>query len=66
VAPTTTRAGFKCTFRADPPTGEKGGLNATPGGRLIGDEIEQFWSEIALLMYESALRFKNPRFREEC
>jgi hypothetical protein len=33
---------------------------------LVGEEIEHFWGEVALVLYESSLRFKNPDFREEC
>jgi hypothetical protein len=32
---------------------------------LAGEEIEQFWSEVALLLLNCILRFKNPYFGEE-
>jgi hypothetical protein len=40
-------------------------LRLTSSRQLVGIEIEQFWSEAALLLFNFALRFKHPGFGAE-
>jgi hypothetical protein len=40
-------------------------LRLTESDSLVSTETEIFWTEIALLLFNFALRFKNPSFRSE-